>query len=276
MDSRLQRRIQRYGWDKAAAHYEDGWHESLAEVQDRLIALAAAQPGETALDIACGTGLVTFPIAEQVTQLGRVIATDISAAMVEQIRVRADSYGMDHVDAFRADAESLADIADDSVDLVTCALGLMYFADPQAALREFWRVLKPGGRLVAAVWGARRNCGWADIFPIVDSRVNSAVCPMFFHLGTGDMLSHAYSEAEFVEVRSERLSTNLPYATDQAALDAAFLGGPVALAYDRFSEVTQAEANAEYLNSISSYWTAEGYRIPGEFVLAFGRKPLVQ
>ena len=77
MDARLQRRIQRYGWDKAASVYEAGWRDSLALVQSRLIEVAAAQPGEAVLDIACGAGLVTFPLAQAVTASGRVVATVI-------------------------------------------------------------------------------------------------------------------------------------------------------------------------------------------------------
>ena len=54
MDARLQRRVQRYGWDKAAALYEGYWQQQLAPAQDRLIALAALQPGERVIDVAAG------------------------------------------------------------------------------------------------------------------------------------------------------------------------------------------------------------------------------
>lgn len=276
MDARLQRRIQRYGWDKAADHYEDGWQESLAPAQNRLLDLAAAQPGETVLDIACGTGLATFPLAEAVTPSGRVIATDISAAMVAIIRSRSVELGFSHIEAFRADAEALRDIQDESVDLVTCALGLMYFPEPEAALREMMRVLRPGGRIVCSVWGARKNCGWADIFPIVDARVNSAVCPMFFRLGTGEALLSEMAKQGFSGLTCERLSVGLPFHDGEMAADAAFLGGPVALAYNRFDEQDKVTAKQAYLESIAPYLTPEGYRIPGEFVVVGGSKKLLK
>lgn len=271
MDPRLQRRIQRYGWDKAATHYEDGWQASLAAMQNQLLNWADARPGETVLDIACGTGLLTFPLAAKVGTNGRVIATDISSSMIDIISAEANALSIDNLHAFRADAESLAQVEDQTVDLVTCGLGLMYFPDPEKALQEMRRVLKPGGRLAVAVWGARRNCGWAEIFPIVDSRVKSAVCPMFFHLGTGSVLEHAIKETGFADVTTDRLSMTLTFPSDAAAVDAAFLGGPVALAYERFSDDVKAEANAAYLESISDFRSADGYEIPGEFVLARGR-----
>ena len=273
MDAKFQRRIQRYGWDKAAEAYEGGWRDSLALVQSRLLDVASAQPGEHVLDIACGTGLVTFPLARAVTGSGRVAATDISQSMIDIIRREAEKRGLAQVDAFRADAETLDALPDNSFDLVTCALGFMYFPEPDRAMSEIMRVLKPGGRAVFAVWGARKNCGWAEIFPIVDARVQSSVCPMFFQLGTGRALAWQMENAGFASVADQRLATALPYADENAASDAAFIGGPVALAYSRFSEEIRAEVRAEYVASIRAFRSDEGYRIPGEFVVASGKKP---
>jgi SAM-dependent methyltransferase len=156
---------------------------------------------------------------------------------------------------------------------VLCALGLMYVPDTVRALAEMRRVLGPGGRAAAAVWGARKKCGWAEIFPITDARVTSEVCPMFFHLGTSDVLAQAFEAAGFVGVCAQRLAATLRYASAEDALAAAFRGGPVALAYNRFDEATKRAVHAEYLESIAAYRAADGYRIPGEFVVTTGRVP---
>ncbi len=162
------------------------------------------------------------------------------------------------------------DLEDGSFDAAVCALGLMYCPDPINALAEMRRLLKRGGRAAAAVWGARAGCGWADIFPIVDARVSSEVCPLFFRLGTKDSLARAFTEAGFVDVRFERIRVELAYASADEALTAAFQGGPVALAYSRFDGPTRVLARAEYLQSIEGYRDGAGYRIPGEFVTALG------
>jgi ubiquinone/menaquinone biosynthesis C-methylase UbiE len=164
-------------------------------------------------------------------------------------------------------------VADASVDVVLCALGLMYVADPPRALAEARRVLRPGGRFVAAVWGARQKCGWAAIFPIVDARVQSEVCPMFFQLGTGDSLQRAMADAGFEQIQADRISTLLEYASPDEACGAAFAGGPVALAHSKFDARTREDAHAEYLASIEPWRTGEGYAIPGEFVIARGARP---
>jgi SAM-dependent methyltransferase len=146
----------------------------------------------------------------------------------------------------------------------------MYVPDPVAALAEMRRLLRPGGRAVSAVWGERSRCGWAEIFPIVDARVESEVCPLFFQLGTGEAQAKAFGRAGFAGVESRRLATTLLYPDAEAALGAAFAGGPVALAYSRFDEATRQAAHAEYLESIAPYRDGRGYAIPGEFVVTRG------
>lgn len=272
MQSNLQRRIQRYGWDIAVESYESGWRNSLAPAQKLLLEIAEVRRGETVLDTACGTGLVTFPLAEKVGPAGHVIAIDISANMVMELQKTIRTKATRNIEAFRSDAEQLAKIPDASIDLVTCAFGLMYFPDSERAITEAMRVLKPGGRVVFAVWGDRKKCGWADIFPIVDARVHSDVCPLFFRLGAGSALPYEMTDAGFTGVNERRLSTLLPYDSDEAALEAAFAGGPVALAYNRFDDETKYTAHQEYLASIAAYQVSSGYEIPGEFVIVSGYK----
>lgn len=271
MDPRLQRRVQRYGWDKAQAHYENGWKRQLRPAQDLLLEMADLQPGERVIETACGTGLVTVPAAKAVGPDGRVAATDISDRMVEACRERAAGERLDNVDVARMDAEDL-DFEDESFDAALCALGLMYVPDPIESLREMRRLLVPGGRAVVAVWGERSNCGWAEVFPIVDRRVRSEVCPLFFQLGAPGALSMALSTAGFEDVTEERIDVTLHYGSKDEALLATYLAGPVAMAYAKFDDETRQGAHDEYLASIEPYSMNGGYEIPGEFVVARGTR----
>jgi ubiquinone/menaquinone biosynthesis C-methylase UbiE len=269
MNAAVQLRVQRYGWDRAEPLYERYWARQLAPAQRRLLEQAAIRPGERVLDVACGTGSVTLPAAWAVGAEGHVLATDISEAMVRRTAEEAWREGIGWVEARRANAEEPVG-SDGTFDAALCALGLMYVPDPVRALTAMRRALRPGGRAVVAVWGARARCGWAEIFPIVDRRVQSEVCPLFYQLGTGDALGEAFALAGFEAVTSERISTTLRYRSGRAAVGAAFEGGPVALAYSRFDAATRAEAHAEYLASIAPYRRGAGYAIPGEFVIARG------
>ncbi|MCH8950040.1 MAG: methyltransferase domain-containing protein [Chloroflexi bacterium] len=271
MEPRLQRRVQRYGWDKAVDFYEDSWREQLRPAQELLLKLAALQTGERVLDVACGTGLVSFRAAEAVVPDGEVVATDISQGMVDAAAKIAAQRGIGNVSFERMDAEDLK-MPEASFDVALCALGLMYVPDPPKALREQHRLLKPGGRAVVAVWGARDKCGWAEIFPITDARVESEVCPMFFQLGTGEGMKITFELAGFQGVAYERISTVIEFAGGEEAISAAFMGGPVALAYSKFDDETKEAVHKEYLDSIEAYRDGDGYRVPGEFVVAIGYK----
>jgi ubiquinone/menaquinone biosynthesis C-methylase UbiE len=269
MDPRLQRRVQRYGWDKASLAYEQFWRQQLAPAQERVLALAGIAPGAHVLDVACGTGLVTFPAARAAGASGQVVGVDLSQEMMNRAAAEARSLGLVQARFERMDAEALTlDAA--TFDVALCALGLMYVPEPQKAIAEMHRVLRPGGRAVAAVWGARNRCGWAEIFPIVDRRVASEVCPMFFQLGTGDMLRNVFEAAGLTDVRADRIAATLEYASAEEAIGAAFAGGPVALAYSRFDPSMRDEAHAEYLASIEPHRRGAGYQVPGEFVVARG------
>jgi ubiquinone/menaquinone biosynthesis C-methylase UbiE len=272
MNGQLQRRVQRYGWDKAVHDYEPGWRDQLEPAQSMMLEMAALAPGEQVLDVACGTGLVSFRALDAVGDQGSVMGTDISAEMVASCRRRARARSAPNISFSRIDAESEGVIGG-PFTAALCALGLMYFPDPQKALTAMRRQLYPGGRAAAVVWGARANCGWADIFPITDARVASDVCPMFFQLGTGDSLAQAFARAGFEGIRARRIDVLLHYASADEALSAAFRGGPVALAYNRFDDETRSAVHEEYLCSIEPYRHGEGYRIPGEFVAAAGVTP---
>ena len=266
MDSALQRRVQRYGWDKAAQFYENFWQNQLKPAQDKLMDMADLEKGERVIDIACGTGLVSFPAAKKVGPTGLVLATDISDKMVE-IGNKTAGEKFPNVRFERMDAEELL-VPDEEFDAAVCALGLMYFPDPVKALKEMYRVTRRDGRAVGAVWGQRDHCGWAEIFEIVDRRVSSEVCPMFFNLGNRDVLQRSFEAAGFSNVVFERIKTELMYESGEEACGAAFAGGPVALAYHKFSGEVKTEVHAEYLESIKAYKRGDGYALPGEFVVA--------
>jgi ubiquinone/menaquinone biosynthesis C-methylase UbiE len=266
MDSRLQRRVQRYGWDLAAAAYEPLWRSQLVGAQTELIARAGVAPGERVLDVACGTGLVALEVARTIGPRGSVLGIDLSGTMVDAARRQAHEVEASNAAFARMDAEKL-DLPDASFDVALCALGLMYMPESERAVCEMHRVLRPGGRMVLAVWGERSRCGWSALFPIVDAEVASEVCPLFFSLGHEDTLARVCEEANFGDTDCRRIAATLTYADAGEACDAAFVGGPVALAWSRFSAAVRARAIARYLEAIEPWRRGDGYEIPAEFVI---------
>ena len=273
MDARLQRRVQRYGWDLAAVGYDSLWQAQLAAAHTALLALASPAAGERVLDIACGTGLVSFAAARAVGPSGHVLGVDLSERMIDAAEHRPTQPGLSNCSFSRMDAERLA-LPDASFDVVLCALGLMYMPDPEQALREMRRVLRPGGRLALAVWGEPANCGWSAVFPIVSAEVASEVCPLFFRLGQQDALENLCVGAKLEDVRHRRITTTLTFADADEACDAVFVGGPAALSWSRFNDEVRARVRARYLDAINSWRDGRAYRIPGEFVIAAAVAPM--
>jgi ubiquinone/menaquinone biosynthesis C-methylase UbiE len=266
MDERLQRRVQRYGWDLAALQYEPLWRAQLAPAQDALLYAAAIAPGERVIDVACGTGLVSLAAARAVGSRGRVLGVDLSEQMVAAARDRAAATA--HTQFMRMDGEALDAVPSAGFDVALCALGLMYLPSPERALREMARVLRPGGRIALAVWGERAHCGWAPVFSIVEAEVASEVCPLFFRLGQRDMLARCCAAAGFEAVAQRRIAVTLDYGSADEACDAALIGGPVALAWSRFDATTRARVRARYMQAIEPWRQGDsGYRMPGEFVI---------
>ena len=265
MDPKLQRRAQRSGWDLAARDYESLWQAQLAPARRALLAGAQMRAGEQVLDVACGSGLVTFEAARSSAEAGWVLGADLSPHMVRSARQSAARRGVTNVGFERMDAERLA-LPDAAFDVVLCSLGLMYVPDPGRALSEARRVLRPKGRVALTVWGERERCGWSGLFPVMLAEAGG-VSPLFFRLGEPGRLADLCRGAGLREVREERLTATLVYEDERQACAAAFSDGGVALAWSRFDEPTQARVAARYLRSIEPWRCGEGFRIPVEFAI---------
>jgi ubiquinone/menaquinone biosynthesis C-methylase UbiE len=144
----------RAAWEDAAAGW-DRWQNvnraAGAPVSAWMIDAIAPQPGHVVLEVAAGPGDTGFLAAELIHPGGRLICTDGAEAMVEAARKRAAELGIANAEFVAMEAEWL-DMAAASVDAVLCRYGYMLVPDPEAALREARRVLRPGGRVALAVW----------------------------------------------------------------------------------------------------------------------------
>lgn len=127
-----------------------------AQWTPRMLEAAAVGAGDRVLDVACGTGILTRAAAARVGTSGAVTGLDVNPGMLAVARRHAAD-----VDWREARAEALP-FEDGRFDAVLSQFGLMFFDDRVAALREMWRVLRPGGRLAIAVWDSmQRAPGYA-------------------------------------------------------------------------------------------------------------------
>lgn len=136
----------RHGGDVEAR--ERGLAEFLYPVRDKVLQGAQLRPDDTLLDVGVGDGLIAFGALDRLGPGGRVTFSDISADLLAHCRQIAETEGLlDQCRFVQAAADSLDGIADESVDVVTTRSVLIYVKDKASAFREFYRVLRPGGRI---------------------------------------------------------------------------------------------------------------------------------
>ena len=136
----------RFGGDPAAR--ERLITELLYPVRDTVLDKAEFQPGDIVLDVGTGDGLIAFGALERLGPSGHVVFSDISQDLLDHCRAAAAAKGLlDRCCFVLASADSLDGIADASVDVVTTRSVLIYVKDKTEALRAFYRVLRPGGRI---------------------------------------------------------------------------------------------------------------------------------
>jgi demethylmenaquinone methyltransferase/2-methoxy-6-polyprenyl-1,4-benzoquinol methylase len=137
-------------FDGVAPHY-DLMNDAMSLGMHRLwkkiaIDLLKATPGEHILDLAAGTGDLSRAIAKRVGPTGKVIASDINPNMLEEGRKKCLDTGIfNSIEFVVADAQALP-FEDNTFDAITMGFGLRNVPEPEKALREMARVLKPGGR----------------------------------------------------------------------------------------------------------------------------------
>jgi arsenite methyltransferase len=129
----------------------------------RLVELAALPPGAQVLDIATGTGWAAIAAAQHVGPTGRVLGVDLAPELLERARQKTAAAGLTQVEFREGDAERL-DLGDQRFDVVLCASALFFIPDMLAALREWYRVLKPGGQVGFSGFGPTYDQPLGDLW----------------------------------------------------------------------------------------------------------------
>ncbi|KAK4501330.1 hypothetical protein PRZ48_007138 [Zasmidium cellare] len=141
-------------YDSRSDTYDDSWHVRFAR---HMVEMASPRPGQNVLDLACGTGLVTFPAAQALGSSGSVIGLDISSGMLAQaqkkLEIQPDIGNVAFYQHSISDLDTLEVLKQrkGTFDLITCASALVLLPEPQEAVKEWVGYLKPGGKLITDV-----------------------------------------------------------------------------------------------------------------------------
>ncbi len=200
-------------------------------VNDLLLARSGVAPGERVLEIGCGTGAFTVPLARAVGDHGAVLGADISSAMLTSARKRLAEAGLGNVSLVEADAQT-HQFEPGRFDLITSRFGVMFFADPMAAFANLLGAARPAGRLCFACWGALEdNRHWLISYEVALRHLGPpapkpprAPGPMAF--ADPDYVRSFLGAAGFEAIEIHRETPNVVVSTPQEEAEHACIMGP--------------------------------------------------
>jgi SAM-dependent methyltransferase len=267
-------------WEQAA----DAWNRFgptldrwLGPATERMLDLARVSKGQRVLDVAAGAGDQTFAIAERVGPGGHVLATDIAPAILAHAASGAQARGLRNVTTRVMDGESL-ELEAESFDVVVSRVGLIYFPDQEKAVRGMHRVLVPGGRIAAIVYGSAENNGFFSK-PVSIIRRRAALGPPLpgqpgpFSLSARETLTGLYERAGFTRIELERVKAPLRFSTADECL--AFERESFGALHQMLSGLDDAAKEAawdEVRAALGEFEGPEGFEGPCELVIAVGTK----
>ena len=131
----------------------------LQPIGEKLIEVAQLREGDLILDVATGTGEPGLTAATKVRR-GKVIGTDVAEGMISLAQENAKRRGIANYQALVSDASHLP-FQNQEFSVILCRFGVMYFANPQADVKEIVRMLKQGGRIAFSAWAQPEKNPWA-------------------------------------------------------------------------------------------------------------------
>jgi SAM-dependent methyltransferase len=248
-----------------------------AAVTAKLLDLSHPRPGEHVLELACGPGGLGLAAAALVAPGGEVVLSDVVPEMAAIASARAVAIGLDNVRTRVLDLEDI-DEPDASYDVVLCREGMMFAVDPARAAREMWRVLRPGGRVAIAVWGARERNPWLGIvLDAVSAQVGVPMPPPGipgpFSLDDGDRLANVLSAADLTDVHVSELATpQRARSFEEWWTRTSSLAGPLARLIASLPEAAGQELRARVRDAVTRYETPAGLEFPGVSLIAAARR----
>jgi ubiquinone/menaquinone biosynthesis C-methylase UbiE len=261
-------------WQRGKAHRA----EVTGLANEMMLDLADLRTGDRVLDVAAGTGDQALMAAQRVGTTGYVLATDVSANMLDLAAKAARKAGLTNIETRVMDAENI-DLDADSFDAVICRMGLMLFSDPAKALVGMRRAVKGSRNVVVLVLSTEEKNPFLGIPLTIVRRLVSMRLPTprasrTFALAQPGMLEHAYRQAGFAEVTVHAVGILRRFRclddTVRALKDFSpfFLRDLLAKLSDRERELAWSEIGRQ----LGQFAKPDAFEIPGEALIGVGTK----
>ena len=250
-----------------------------APLTTALIERAGIHEGQSVLDVAGGPGEPSLTIAETVGPAGSVTCTDAVAEMVETARNEANRRGVKNIQFRQCTADSLP-FPTDSFDAVVSRLGVMFFPDPLAAMREMLRVTKPTGRLAFAVWHkSELNPFCYLVTDVIVRHVESPAAdpdaPNAFRFAETGKLARVLTESGAVDVEERVVSFNIEAPISPLKFWAMRSQTSDTLR-DKLSKLSageQGQIAGEIEQAVKQFFPRNQMSFPAQMIVVSGTKP---
>ena len=260
------------GWKK----WDDLSMEFIKPQGDEIIRLLDPKENELILDIAGGTGEPGLSIAT-LLKGGKVIIADLSEGMLEVANEKAAKRGITNIETKVCDACNLP-FADNTFDSISCRLGFMFFPDITLAAKEFYRVLKPGGKIATTVWAAPEKNFWATatlkvINKNMDIPAPAHGAPGLFRCADRGLLSGILNNVGFKNVSESEVKAKLNSGTTETYWNfMTDVVAPVVAALSKADDAMKAKIKSEVLDSVLQKYPEGEIAIDGSALLIYGVK----
>mgnify|MGYP000900732955 CR=1 FL=1 len=221
----------------------------------QLLRRALPKPGQTVLDVACGTGIVARSTVPLVGKGGRVVGLDINPAMMETACQQFGDH-CEYIEWREGWAEQLP-FTDQEFNLVTCQQGLQFFRDRAQAAREMRRVLKSGGRAVIEVWQPlKKQSLYGAFFNVIAEvfQIKTAEIATPYSFGNPDDLKFLLAEAGFRKVQVEEITQDVRFEnTDRFVELTIRAAGAVVPAFAALDQAAQSDLMEKAACAMAAY-----------------------
>jgi SAM-dependent methyltransferase len=268
-------------WNTAA----EAWHRWgpllsrwLGPATETMLDMCNIKNGSRVLDVAAGAGEQTLAVAKRIGNNGEVVATDISADILQFAATSAKLAGMNNVHTRVIDGENLTELNVKPFDAVISRVGLIYFPDQQKALTGMRLHTRTDGKVAAMVYSSAENNPFFSIPVTIIRRRANLPAPLSgqpgpFSLGNEDKLAEVFAQAGFRNIAVETIKA--PVRVSSAAECLQFEQesfGALHQMLSGLSDIEQDEAWCEIEEALGQFEDNGQFEGPCEMLVAVGSK----